>query len=308
MPSEQDALTVTGLSYSYGTRKALRDVTFSVKAGTLFALLGPNGGGKTTLFRIASTLSSTSPGHVKVFGHDVATEDATIRKLIGVVFQSPSLDGQLTVSENLRCHGLLYGLRGGQLESRIGASLAFVGLSERSSDLVRTLSGGLQRRIELAKAWLPDPRILILDEPSTGLDPGARREIWNHLDRLRREHGTSIVLTTHLMDEAARSDQVAILHNGQLVALGSPQELVNEVGGDVILISSRDVDRLAAAIREQLDQHVDILDGQLRIERPRGHKFIADLVEMFPNEIEAITFGKPSLEDVFLHHTGQPWN
>ena len=233
---------------------------------------------------------------------------ADVRRLIGVVFQSPSLDGQLTVEENLQCHGHLYGLRGRHLASRIRDALAFVDLADRAHDRVNTLSGGLQRRAELAKAWLPDPRVLILDEPSTGLDPGARREIWNHLDRLRRDRGTTVVLTTHLMDEAGRADRVAVLHQGRLVAHGSPQELVAEIGGDVILVTSPHPDSLATNIRDRFQQQVEVLDGLLRIERPRGHEFIAELVEAFPGQIEAITFGKPTLEDVFLHHTGQPWN
>ncbi len=272
------------------------------------ALLGPNGGGKTTLFRIVSTLMPTARGHVKVHGHDVSTEAAAVRRLIGVVFQSPSLDKQLTVGENLRCHGTLYGMRGPRLATRVREALALVDLTERVDDRVATLSGGLQRRVELAKAWLPDPKVLILDEPSTGLDPGARREIWAHLSRLRRDQGTTIVLTTHLMDEAARADHVAVLHEGQLVAHGSPEELVAEVGGDVILIASPDLARLAAAIRERFGHPVEVLDGHVRIERPRGHEFVTELVEAFRPDIESVSFGKPTLEDVFLHHTGQRWS
>ena len=308
MPSDADALSVTGLSHSYGDRAALVDVSFVVRAGTLLTLLGPNGGGKTTLFRIVSTLIPTGPGHVKVLGRDVAQHAAEVRRLIGVVFQSPSLDGQLTVRENLRCHGALYGMRGPHLASRIDASLGLVDLTDRANDRVKTLSGGLQRRVELAKAWLPDPQVLVLDEPSTGLDPGARRDIWTHLDRLRRDQGTSIVLTTHLMEEAVRADQVAVLHEGHLVALGSPQELMAEVGGDVILISSHRLDRLATDIRERFHQPVEVLDGHLRIERPRGHEFVSELVEAFRGDIESVSFGKPILEDVFLHHTGQRWH
>lgn len=308
MSSERAALAVTNLSHRYGDRVALRDVSFVVETGTLLTLLGPNGGGKTTLFRIVSTLTPTGPGHVQVLGHDVARHAAEVRRLIGVVFQSPSLDGQLTVRENLRCHGALYGMRGTLLTSRIQESLGLVDLSNRANDLVKTLSGGLQRRVELAKAWLPDPKVLILDEPSTGLDPGARRDIWTHLNRLRREQGTSIVLTTHLMEEAVRADQVAVLHEGQLVALGSPQALIDEVGGDVILVSSPHLDQLAADIRNRFDQPVEIVDGHLRIERPRGHEFMSELVEAFRADIETVSFGKPTLEDVFLHHTGQRWH
>ena len=308
MPSDADALSVTGLSHSYGDRAALVDVSFVVKAGTLLTLLGPNGGGKTTLFRIVSTLIPTRPGQVKVLGRDVAQHAAEVRRLIGVVFQSPSLDGQLTVRENLRCHGALYGMRGPYLASRIDASLGLVDLTDRANDPVKTLSGGLQRRVELAKAWLPDPQVLVLDEPNTGLDPGARRDIWTHLDRLRRDKGTSIVLTTHLIEEAVRADQVAVLHEGHLVALGSPQELMAEVGGDAILISSPRLDRLATVIRERFHQRVEVLDGHLRIERPRGHEFVSELVEAFRGDIESVSFGKPTLEDVFLHHTGQRWH
>lgn len=308
MPSELDALTVTELSHSYGNRRALREVSFAVSAGTVFALLGPNGGGKTTLFRIVSTLMPTSPGHVRVLGRDVAIEAAHVRRLIGVVFQSPSLDGYLTIRENLRCHGALYGMRGSQLAARIEESLTWVGLLDRAGERVNTLSGGLQRRVELAKAWLPNPQVLILDEPSTGLDPGARRDLWAQLDRLRREEGTSIVLTTHLMDEAVRADRVAVLHKGRLVALGAPQRLMAEMGGDVILVSSLHLDRLAAAIRDRFRQHVDVLDGHLRIERPRGHEFVSELVDAFRDDIESVSFGRPTLEDVFLHHTGQKWS
>ena len=224
------------------------------------------------------------------------------------MFQSPALDRRLTVHENLRCHGHLYGIRGRVLDERITEALALVTLDDRADDLVQTLSGGLQRRVELAKALLPDPRLLVLDEPSTGLDPGARREIWDHLVRLRQERGTTVVLTTHLMDEAARADRVAVLHEGVLVALGAPEELVAAIGGNVILITSPDLETLARGIRERFDETVEVLNGHLRIERSRGHAFIADLVEAFPGQIDAVTYGKPTLEDVFLHHTGQRWN
>ena len=311
MPSDPSAVAVTALSHRYGKRTALSSVSFTVPAGTTFGLLGPNGGGKTTLFRIVSTLLPTEAGHAVLFGHDVATDAAAVRRLIGVVFQSPALDGRLTVRENLRCHGHLYGLRGRVLEGRIAVVLSLVDLEARGPDLVDTLSGGLQRRVEIAKALLPDPRLLILDEPSTGLDPGARREIWDQLDRLCRERGTTIVLTTHLMDEASRCGRVGVLHEGRLVALGPPRDLVAEIGGDVILIAPHDdgaLESLAAAIRERFRESVDVLDGRLRMERPGAHEFITEMVEAFPGQIEGVTIGKPTLEDVFLHHTGQRWN
>lgn len=274
----------------------------------MFALLGPNGGGKTTLFRIVTTLLPTAADHVSVFGRDVATEAREVRRLMGVVFQSPALDGRLTVVENLTTHGRLYGLRGRQLGSRLSEALDLVGLADRTDDLVNTLSGGLQRRVEIAKALLPEPKLLVLDEPSTGLDPGARRELWGHLEDLRQALGTTVILTTHLMDEAAKSDRVAVLHEGRLVALGSPTDLIAEIDADVILVASTDAERLAKDISGSFQQAVNVVDGHVRIERVQGHTFISQLIEAFPEQIDGVTFGKPTLEDVFLHHTGQRWS
>ena len=306
MPSDHGlALQIDRLSHNYAERAVLVDVSFSADAGSILALLGPNGGGKTTLFGIVTTLLSTTPGHVRVFGHDVADAPDQVRRLMGVVFQTPALDARLTVQENLTAHGHLYGLRGTHLRSRVSAVLAMVALQDRSKDMVGTLSGGLQRRTEIAKALLPEPRLLVLDEPSTGLDPGARRELWDHLAGLRDTLGTTVILTSHLMDEAARSDSVALLHEGRLVALGAPRVLVEEIGGDVVLVACDEAQSLARDIRDRFDQPVDVVDGHVRIERTNGHQFITELVDAFPGRIDGVTYGKPTLEDVFLHHTGQ---
>ncbi len=308
MSSEPLALAISGLSHRYGDRAALRDVSFSVAPASITALLGPNGSGKTTLFRIVTTMLPTEAGLVSIFGHDVVREADAVRRSIGVVFQSPALDERLTVKENLRTHGQLYGLRGGNLTSRTDAALDLVALRARSGDLVGTLSGGLRRRVEIAKALLTQPRLLILDEPSTGLDPGARREIWDHLQCLRDDHGTTVLLTTHLMNEAEESDAVAVLHEGQMVARGAPRELIAEVGGDVILVTGHDVETLAQDIRARFNQRVDVVNGYVRIERDEGRAFISELVDAFADRIEGVSLGKPTLEDVFLHHTGQRWN
>ena len=204
----------------------MRGLSFSVASGDLFAMLGPNGGGKTTLFRIISTLIAPTSGTVEVFGIDVGTHPAEARKQLGVVFQSPAIDPWLTVLENLRHHGYLYGLSGAPLARGIERALERFGLTPRAGDRVGTLSGGLRRRVELAKALLPEPPLLVLDEPSSGLDPAARRELLQELRRLRDDEGTTIVLTTHLMAEAAVSDRVGILHEGRLVAIGAPGDLV----------------------------------------------------------------------------------
>ena len=302
------ALEVIDLRHRYGDREALRGVSFSVAPGELFALLGPNGGGKTSLFRIVSTLMRPTGGSVRVLGDDVTSEPDRVRRRLGVVFQAPALDGRLTVGENLRHQGHLYGLSGRRLTERVARVLELVGLSGRIGDQVRTLSGGLQRRTELAKALLHSPPLLVLDEPTTGLDPGARREVWEHLDALRTGEGTTVVLTTHLMDEAARCDRVGILHEGRLVALDPPGALTASIGGDVILISAPDPAGLAGRITARFAVRADVVDDHVRIERDRAHAFVPALVEAFPGAIDAVTFGKPTLEDVFLHHTGRRLN
>jgi ABC-2 type transport system ATP-binding protein len=298
------AVEVAGVRHRYGPRLALDGVSLTIAAGEIFGLLGPNGGGKTTLFQIISTLLVPSEGMVRVFADDVAREPERVRRHIGVVFQKPALDGRLTVDENLRHQGHLYASRGRALRVRIDEALARVGLTERRQDMVSTLSGGLQRRAEVAKALLHRPRLLVLDEPSTGLDPTARREIWADLERLRRQEGTSVILTTHLMEEAAACDRVGILDRGRLVALGQPAELTQAVGGDVLTVSCREASVLAARISERFGVKADVVQGQVRIEREGAHTFLAELIEAFPGEIESVTFGKPTLEDAFVHFTG----
>jgi ABC-2 type transport system ATP-binding protein len=299
-----NAVEVDHLRHRYGERAALDDVSFAVAAGEVFGLLGPNGGGKTTLFKIVSTLLFPTEGTVRVFGDDVVRDPAAVRRRLGVVFQHPALDAKLTVEENLRHQGHLYGLRGRALSARIGAALARVGLDDRRRDLVATLSGGLQRRAEVAKALLHRPQLLVLDEPSTGLDPTARRDIWSDLSALRRQEGTSIILTTHLMDEAAGCDRVAILDRGRLVAIDEPAALTAAVGGDVVEVAAKDPQGLAARVAERFGVRAEVVNGKVRIERDRAHEFIAGLVESFPGEIDAVTFGKPTLEDAFVHYTG----
>ncbi len=289
----------------YGTRVALDDVTFSVADGEIFGLLGPNGGGKTTLFRILSTLLEPSGGTARVGGHDVATEAAAVRACLGVVFQSPSLDPQLTVEENLRYGGNLYGLSGAALEARLREMAEALRVEDRLSDRVKTLSGGLQRRVEIAKSLLPRPCVLLLDEPSTGLDPVARVDLWSILEQLRGRFGMTVVLTTHLMDEAARCDRVAILHHGKLRACDTPEALCATIGADVLTLAGRDADRLAEALQSKFGWAASVQDGMVRVEIPRAHEQVARIVEAFPGEILSVTAGRPTLEDVFVRLTGE---
>ncbi len=301
---ESGAIDARALGFRYGDREALGDVTFSIARGEFFGFLGPNGGGKTTLFKLLSTLVPIQSGSARMFGHDLAGETGALRRRLGVVFQHPSLDGKLTVGENLANHGHLYGITGRRLRERIAAMLELLRLSARERDRVETLSGGLQRRVELAKALLHEPELLLLDEPSTGLDPAARREFSNYLEYLRQHEGVTVVLTTHYMEEAERCDRIGILHQGKLVAIAPPGELKSEVGGDVVVIRAQAPELLQRKILQRLQLRSQLVDGAIRIERIRGHELLRDLIDAFGEEIESVSFGKPTLEDVFVHLTG----
>jgi ABC-2 type transport system ATP-binding protein len=298
------AIDARALGFRYGDREALNDVTFAIARGEIFGFLGPNGGGKTTLFKLLSTLAPIQTGSARLFGHDLAGDTGAVRRRLGVVFQHPSLDGKLTVGENLAAHGHLYGISGARLRERSGAMLERLGLTPRQRDRVETLSGGLQRRVELAKALLHEPELLLLDEPSTGLDPSARREFWNYLQHLREHDGVTIVLTTHYMEEAERCDRIGIMHQGKLVAIAPPNELKSEVGGDVIVIHTAAPELLQRKILARFKLKSQLVDGAIRIEKLRGHELVRDLIDAFGEEIESVSFGKPTLEDVFVHLTG----
>lgn len=298
-------ISVENLVHRYENRTALNGVSFEVRPAELFGLLGPNGSGKTTLFRILSTLMLPTAGRAVVMGCDAAQDPASLRRQIGVVFQAQSVDGKLTAYENLWHQGHLYGLRGSALRKRVGEILTRVGLADRAKERVETFSGGMQRRIELAKGLLHHPGVLLLDEPTTGLDPGARRDLWQYLQILRDEEHVSVLVTTHLMEEAERCDLLAILNEGNLVALGTPAELKSEIGGDVIMLdAAHDAALLADHIRSRFQVEATVMGNQVRIEREGGHRFVPDVVEAFPGEIQAISVSKPALEDVFIHRSG----
>lgn len=292
------------LRHAYGVRSALDGVSFDVFPAEIFGLLGPNGSGKTTMFRILSTLMLPSGGRAVIMGFDAAQDPGGLRKQIGVVFQASSIDVKLTAAENLKHIGHLYGLSGKSLRSRIHETLERVGLLDRANETAETFSGGMQRRLELAKGLLHRPAVLLLDEPTTGLDPGARRDLWQYLAMLRDQEHVTILVTTHLMEEAERCDRLAILNEGHLVALGTPAELKQEIGGDVILLETREPEALASRIQSRFSVVTTILDGKVRLEREQGHRFVTDVVEAFPGAIDSITVAKPTLEDVFIHRTG----
>jgi ABC-2 type transport system ATP-binding protein len=298
------AVTIKALRHRYGTREALAGISLQVERGEIFGLLGPNGGGKTTLFRILCTLMPLTEGEVRIFDYDLAREAQTIRRHLGVVFQHPSLDPKLTVTENVWHHGHLYGLKGKVLRQRIQTVLQRLSLHDRCHDLVETLSGGLQRRVELAKALVHAPALLLLDEPSTGLDPGARLDFTAYLEHLRDHEGVSVLLTTHILEEAERCDRVGILHQGHLVAVDTPEALKAQVGGDVVVVHTPNPLALQEKIQQRFGCAAVVVEQSVRVEIPHGHAFVHDVVEAFAEDVQAVTFGKPTLEDVFIHLTG----
>jgi ABC-2 type transport system ATP-binding protein len=329
--STQEAISVVDLSHQYPAPKrsrtdssqssvrslALDGVSFTVNQGEVFGILGPNGGGKTTLFRVLSTMLRPSEGGglAKIMGHNVLTEPALARGRLGVVFQSPSLDGRLTTEENLRHHGKLYGMKGDVLAGRIDHWLGFFGLSERRSEFVERFSGGMRRRLEVAKALLHEPGLLLMDEPATGLDPAARRDLWEKLLQLRADTGMTIVLTTHLMDEAERCDRLAIMAEGKLVAVDTPANLQARIGGDVITIEpetppqGNGTEQLVSEITKKFGPWEEgtaptTVDGRVRFEKPEGARVVAEVAAAFPGRIRSLTVGRPTLEDVFIHLTG----
>ncbi len=301
------AISINHLSHRYGERVAISDLSLDITKGELFGLLGPNGSGKTTLFRILSTLIPIAkPGRVIILGHDLATHREQVRRELGVVFQAPSLDRHLTAIENLRYHGHLYGLFGKSLSRRIDESLAAAGLNDRANERVESFSGGMRRRVELAKGLLTRPKLLLLDEPSTGLDPAARIDLWTTIEGCRTELGVTVVLTTHLMDEADRCDRLAIVSRGKLLACDAPQALkARYTGGEIVKIKSSRLDDVRAALKDVFSIEAQIVDDSLRFERPDAASFIASLFERLPGHlIEEISVARPSLQDVFVRLTG----
>jgi len=231
-------------------------------------------------------------------------QTAQVRGAIGVVFQSPSLDPQLTVYENLSHQAALYGLSKSVCETRSAELLETMGLTDRRDEFTKTLSGGLRRRVELAKGMIHQPRLLLMDEPSTGLDPGARSDLWRYLLQLRDEMGVTILLTTHLLEEADKVDRIAIIHEGSLVALDSPDALRAEMGGDTITLETDDPPGLASRIQSQFDVSAAVLDGVVRLELVEGPSWVPRLMESFAADVSAIRLGRPTLEDLFIARTG----
>jgi ABC-2 type transport system ATP-binding protein len=308
--AEEDSSTVVcraqGVHHQYGDQVALAGVDYSARSGQISALLGPNGSGKTTLFRLLCTLLPLQRGRITIAGIDVAEDPLAVRGQIGIVFQSPSLDNKLTVDENMACQGALYGITGARLKSRCDELLQRFQLTDRRRDLCQSLSGGLKRRVELAKGMLHRPKLLLLDEPSTGLDPSARLGLWTALRGMAGE-GMAILLTTHLLEEADKADRIALLCEGKKIADGTPGGLREEMGGGIITIITREPDEVERVLREEFELQPQRIENQLRLQSDMAATLVAQLAERISQHSESITIGRPSLEDFFVARTGHPF-
>ena len=298
------AIDARGVVYRYGDRAAVDGVSLRVGVGEIVGLLGPNGSGKTTLFRVLCTGVGPAEGAASIFGLDVVRDRDAVRRALGVVFQNPSLDGELTARENLRHHGHLYGLGGADLKRRIAAALDRADLVDRADDRTKTFSGGMRRRLELAMAVLHGPRLLLLDEPSTGLDPAARLDWWRAVSGLRDAEGMTVLFTTHLMDEAERCDRLVMLDRGRVIADDSPAALRGAVGGEVVRLHGRDLPALARRLAAE-GIEAERVEDELRIERPDGRSLVGQLAEKYPDLIDFAAVGRPTLDDAFVRLTGR---
>lgn len=298
------AISIQGISYRYGTHQALQKLRFNISPGSFFGLLGPNGSGKTTLFRILSTLMPPAEGQAFILGLDTVRQAHKVRMQIGMIFQQPSLDEELTVMENLRFHGKLYGLHGNQLQDRIKYLADRIDIADRLQDRVSKLSGGLKRRADIIRGILHKPRVLLLDEPTTALDPAARHAFWQLLTQLRQEETLTLVLATHLLEEAEYCEEVVILNKGQIAAQGNPDTLRSELGEQMLWITSSNPEALAARIEAGTGYEVRIVNDALCIADKLALQSLPELYQAHGDLIESVTIRKPTLEDVFLTTTG----
>jgi ABC-2 type transport system ATP-binding protein len=298
------AIEVDDLRKSFDEVEAVRGVSFEVAAGEVFGFLGPNGAGKTTTINMLCTLAKPTAGSARVAGHDVVHERDDVRRHIGLVFQDPTLDGYLTAAQNLRLHAELYGVDSALVPGRMRQVLEMVGLWERRDATVMTFSGGMRRRLEIARGFLHSPRVLFLDEPTIGLDPQTRSSIWRYIAQLQEREEITIFMTTHYMDEAEFCDRIAIMDQGQIVALDTPEALKAQVGADRVRIQTEDDEAAIAALAERFDLEATISEGAVTFFVSSGEEFVPRLFAELGVAIRSVSVSRPTLDDVFMAHTG----
>jgi ABC-2 type transport system ATP-binding protein len=298
------AIAVNGLDKRFGEVHAVRGVDFEVETGEVFGFLGPNGAGKTTTINMLCTLAKPTSGKASVAGHDVVTERDDVRRNIGLVFQDPTLDGYLTAKQNLELHAELYGVQSDLVAPRMEQVMRMVGLWDRKDTEVATFSGGMRRRLEIARGLMHSPRVLFLDEPTIGLDPQTRRSIWNYIRELKEREEITIFMTTHYMDEAEWCDRIAIMDHGQIVALDTPEALKAQVGKDRVSIHTDDDDAAIQAIQDKFGIEAKMSEGAVTFGVPAGEEFVPRLFAELGIPIKAVNVARPTLDDVFMSHTG----
>ncbi|WP_242892778.1 ATP-binding cassette domain-containing protein [Actinomadura litoris] len=304
MPDGGDAVEVDGLTKRFGDAEAVRGIEFSVRPGEVFGFLGPNGAGKSTTINMLCTLLRPSGGTARVAGHDVVAERDTVRRNIGLVFQDTTLDGYLTGEQNLRFHAELYGVPRSVTADRIGQVLEMVGLWDRRRDRVQTFSGGMKRRLEIARGLLHSPRVLFLDEPTVGLDPQTRASIWEYIRQLKEAEEITIFMTTHYMDEAEYCDRIAIMDSGRIVALDTPEALKAGVGEDRVRIQTADDRAAIAEIADRFGLEAVMSEGAVTFRVVAGEAFVPRLFAELGVPIRSVSVARPSLDDVFMSFTG----
>jgi ABC-2 type transport system ATP-binding protein len=298
------AIEVSDLQKSYGVVEAVRGVSFEVAAGEVFGFLGPNGAGKTTTINMLCTLATPSAGSARVAGYDVVRDRDDVRRHIGLVFQDPTLDGYLTAEQNLRLHAELYGVDSSLVPGRMRQVLEMVGLWERRDGTVMTFSGGMRRRLEIARGFLHSPRVLFLDEPTIGLDPQTRSSIWRYIAQLQEREEITIFMTTHYMDEAEFCDRIAIMDQGEIVVLDTPEALKARVGADRVRIQTEDDEAAIAALAGRFGVEATMSEGAVTFFVPSGEEFVPRLFAELGVGIRSVSVSRPTLDDVFMSHTG----
>ncbi len=299
-----DVITADHLVKRFGPLEAVRDVSFAVREGEIFGFLGPNGAGKSTTINMLCTLLRPTDGTAEVAGFDVVAQRNQVRRSIGLVFQDTTLDEYLTADRNLWFHAVAYGMSADVRERRTEEVLDLVGLSERRASKVSTFSGGMKRRLEIARGLMHHPRVLFLDEPTLGLDPQTRHHIWRYVGELRARERLTIFLTTHYMDEAENCDRIAVIDNGRIAALDTPENLKSSLGGDVISVSSERNDDVVRELRTRYELAPEVHDGMVEFAVPRGDEFLPGFLQSFPFRLQSIRVRRPTLDDVFLSLTG----
>ncbi|MQA97658.1 MAG: ATP-binding cassette domain-containing protein [Streptosporangiales bacterium] len=298
------AVAATGLAKCYGAIEAVKGIDFEVRPGEVFGFLGPNGAGKTTTISMLCTLVKPTGGGATVAGHDVLTDSDEVRRNIGLVFQDPTVDAYLTAEQNLRFHGELYGLDKAVMKDRITQVLEMVDLADRRGGKVETFSGGMKRRLEIARGLLHSPRVLFLDEPTVGLDPQTRAAIWGYINQLRETEDITIFLTTHYMEEAENCDRIAIIDHGEIVVLDTPEALKASVGKDRVQIATGDDEAAIVALQSTFGIEAGMHEGAVTFAVPSGEEFVPKLFAGLRVPIRSVHVARPSLDDVFLSYTG----